>query len=121
MVDQYIQEYTNKVNITVFSPIGFLTSTPGVYLVTVNVTIQNQGINDVSNLIYTIESTNFEPSKKNSTIEVIHAGETINFTTKVTCDHSSKTDIVATIQTAELLLDEATINDPMKIYQDEHS
>jgi hypothetical protein len=101
IIEDYIKENTNKLNIT--DIVIYNCHSPGVpaYAASANVTIHNQGINDVNNLTLKIETAD---ATYNIPIEVIHTEERNTFIQKVAWFKSSETKIVATICAGDLVL-----------------
>ena len=92
IIEDYIKENTNKLNITEI--ILYNTHSPGMpaYAAYANVTIHNQGINKVNNLTLRIETAD---AAYNIPIESMYADEKTTVTQKVAWFKTSETIIIA--------------------------
>jgi predicted phage-related endonuclease len=105
-----IDKHTELVNITEFTVYGWM---PLVCLTIgshANITIENNGINNVTDLVLTLEcpTVNFSRSW---TIEIIHPREEIQIKEYVTWNLDSSPTWVATISKGDKILDKRTIWD----------
>ena len=106
----FVDEYTNRVNITEFSTYGFNPQVNLLISSNVNVTICNQGINDVRNLVFRIESSEGGwVQNKTSSFNIIRSGEEIKFKSVVYWTLGLNNKIVATVSTGDLILDQIII------------
>jgi hypothetical protein len=102
-----IDKHTDIVNITEFTVYGWeplVCLTIGSH---VNITIENNGINNVTDLVLTLECPTVNFSRP-LTIEVIHPGEEIQIKEYVLWNLDSKPTWVATISKGDKILDEST-------------
>ncbi len=116
MLQEFIKENTNKINITQFYISRFTSQPPAIHSIWLAMTIHNQGVNHIKNLMIFIDFTTYEESSLNRTIDIIHSGEILTLIFKTAAWAGTRfyeTNIVATLYANDLLLDEVTLIKPL--------
>lgn len=107
-LQEIIEKHTNVVNITEFTVTDFGPYVGLTTCSTARLTIQNYGINDVTNLVLTLENANTAKLDKTITFDIIHSGETIHINQNVFWTLGLSESFNATLLNDEKIFDTCT-------------